>query len=174
MALDNLGLASVGYDGVDYGFHYFSMVAWMDRGLLQACVRVALHRYRFLSVVCGDIFEDLILGQRLTILGIAGKPQPWRLGIEIIGDTQVILSDLSNHILASLLLFFFRFRLREQVIVVTEIIQVKYLFFLWLSFTSYDLNLLPANVIDVHHLTFISFASIRVIGEHPPIFDIAF
>ena len=117
MALDDLRLASVSYDGVNYCFHYFGVVARVDRGLLQTCVRVVLHGDCLVRVVSSYIFKDLFLLQRLPVFSVAGQPQSGGLSVEIVGDAKIVLPNLANHILATLLLFFLLLRLSEHVIV---------------------------------------------------------
>ena len=153
------------------------MIARMNTRLLNAGVRMALHRHCLLGIICINILEDLLLAQWGSILRITCKPQSRRLCIKIIGDTQIIFPR-AYHLdsAASLRLLLLGDWLSKHVIVV-EVINVWHLVVL-LACTRgvHDLNLgslIITLVIEVEYLLLFSVALLLwVLGLDPAILKV--
>lgn len=145
-------------------------------------MRVTLHRHRLLRIVGVDVLEDLLLGQRGAVLRVPREPQPRRLGVEVVGDAQIVLPRLDDLYLASLgLLSGLRGGrgLSKHIVIVAEVIQVEY--FIVLLASACDLDhlylILLVIVVEVQYLLIISSLFVllfRILGLDPAIFEVDF
>ena len=153
------------------------MIARVNTSLLNARVRMALHRHRLLGVICINILENLILAQWGSILRITCKPKSRRLCIKIISDTQVVFPR-AYHLdsAASLRLLLLSHWLSKHVIVV-EVVDIGHLVVLLASSRSvHDLDLgslIITFIIEVKYLLLFNVTLfLWVLGLDPAILKV--
>ena len=95
-ALSDLGLTTIGLYRLYDCFHYLGVIARMNTRLLHIQVRVLLHSYCLLCIICSDVLKYFSLRQRIASFTVTREPKPWRLGVEIICYAQIVFADLQD------------------------------------------------------------------------------
>ena len=57
-------------------------------------MRMRFNSHSLVSIICHYILENLLFWEELSFFVITYQPEPWSLVVEIIGDTEVIRSNL--------------------------------------------------------------------------------
>jgi len=153
------------------------MVTRVNARLLDARMRVLLHRHSFLGVIRGNVLENFLLGEWLSRLGVAGEPEPGSLRVEIVGYAQIVFAHLLYHRHPSSFLGFFGHggaRLGEHVVVVrVHVVEVEDRLFS-LLITTDDLHFVVVVAVEVEGSFVVSSRlGLGIRSFNPAVFNIS-